>query len=221
MTTHPVKTLQEELGIKVLKSSEKEAEVARKTNEMDISCRVEDGPRRKLNIDTGLDFFNHMIEMLSYYTELNIDLAVKVQRFRLAHTIIEDSGLTLGRAFYEIAVNRIKKTGIKGFGFAQCILDEAFVQARVTLEGRAGCYVTRDARRFGLAEGVQEEFMESFFQGFSQRMLLTVHLDLVKGDDPHHLWEAAFRAFGDSLRQLLEPNEWRKGGIAGIKGTLD
>lgn len=211
----------EKLGIKVIKSGVDFAEVSRKTVEMDITVRVEKGPRRKSTIHTGINFFNHMIEMLSYYTELNIDVKVDVPRFKLAHSMVEDTGLTMGRAFYEIAKNRMVETGIRGFGSAQCAMDEAFTQARVSFEGRVGCWITRDARRFGVVEDVQEEFMESFFQGFTQRMLLTLQLDLIRGDDPHHLWECAFRSFGEAMRQLLQPDSFRKGGVAGIKGTLD
>lgn len=211
----------EKLGIVVVRSRANVAEVKRKTTEMDIYCKIEAGPRRKAEIDTGLSFLNHMIQMLSYYSELNIDVVVKVPRFKLVHSMVEDTGLTLGKAFYEMAMSRMKETGIRGFGFAQCVMDEAYTQARVSLEGRVGFWLTRDARRFGWVEDVQEEFMESFFQGFAQRMLLTAQLDLIRGDDPHHLWECAFRSFGEALRQLLQPDEFRKGGVAGIKGTMD
>jgi imidazoleglycerol-phosphate dehydratase len=213
--------LAQNLGITVLKSSADVAELTRRTTEMEITCKVEKGPRRKLNIDTGINFLNHMVEMLSYYVEFNIDVVVKLPHFKLLHSMVEDTGLTLGRAFYEVAVNRMKETGIRGFGAAQCVMDEAFTQARVSMEGRAGCWITRDARRFGMVEDVQEEFMEAFFQGFAQRMMLTAQVDMIRGDDPHHLWECAFRSFGEALRQLLEPDPFRKGGVAGIKGTLD
>jgi len=162
-----------------------------------------------------------MIEELAYFSELNIDAAVKSPRYLLAHTIAEDAGLTIGRAFYEVATAKSRADGIRGFGSARCVLDEAFCEARVSFEGRAGLYITRHARRFGWVEDVQEEVLESFFQGFAQSMRLTIHLDLLRADDPHHLWEACFRAFGSALQELLEADEWRKGGISGVKGTLD
>ncbi|MGO9645870.1 MAG: imidazoleglycerol-phosphate dehydratase, partial [Candidatus Bathyarchaeia archaeon] len=65
------------------------------------------------------------------------------------------------------------------------------------------------------------EFLESFFQGFAQGMKLTIQLDLMRADDPHHLWEACFRAFGCALEESLRLDEWKQGGIAGVKGTID
>jgi imidazoleglycerol-phosphate dehydratase len=206
------------MDVKVANANE--AQVVRRTTETEIRSRVYCGKREKWNLDTGLNFLNHMIEELAYFSELNIDAVVKSQRFLLAHTIVEDTGLTLGRAFYELATARSNATGIRGFGSARCVLDEAFCEARVSFEGRVGVYVTRVGRRFGRVEDVQEEFLESFFQGFAQSMRLTIQIDLLRADDPHHLWEACFRAFGSAMRELLKPDEWRKGGISGVKGTL-
>lgn len=212
-----------ELGLRILKADKDLVEVERKTRETVIKCRVEAGKRRNWNIDTGIQFFNHMIEMLAYYSEFNIDLEVRCQRFKLSHTIIEDSGIVLGRAFHVMAMERIKAYGIRGFGFSQCALDEAYSEARIFFEGRTGCWITRDDRVkwFGTVEDVQEEFMLSFFEGFSQGMRATIHLDLKRASDPHHLWESAFRAFGDALKYSLTKDEWRKGWIAGVKGVVD
>lgn len=209
------------LGIDVRVANANQAEVVRRTTETEIRCRVHSGKRQKWNLDTGLNFLNHMIEELAFFSELNLDAVVKSPRFLLAHTVVEDTGLTLGKAFYELATARGNGTGIRGFGSAQCVLDEALCEARVSFEGRVGVYISRPARRFGWVEDVQEEFLESFFQGFAQSMRLTIHLDLLRADDPHHLWEACFRSFGSAMRELLKPDEWRKGGISGVKGTLD
>ena len=206
------------LGLFVKSATQEGTEVVRRTKETEVICKVKAGERGEWKIDTGVHFLDHMIETLAYYVEFNIDLKVKTSKSILIHTIVEDSGITLGRAFLEILKKRMGR-GVRGFGFAQCVLDEAFVQARVSYEGRAGCYITRGTRRFTMVEDVKEEFMESFFQGFAQGMRLTVHLDLMRAEDPHHLWEAAFRAFGEALRQALQWDEWRKGGIAGIRGT--
>jgi imidazoleglycerol-phosphate dehydratase len=209
------------LGIDVRVATPNQAEVVRRTTETEITCRVRSGKRQKWNLDTGLNFLNHMIEELAYFSELNLDTVVKSPRFLLAHTVVEDTGLTLGKAFHELATARSNGIGIRGFGSAQCVLDEAFCEVRVSFEGRVGVYISRHVRRFGWVEDVQEEFLESFFQGFAQSMRLTIHIDLLRADDPHHLWEACFRSFGAAMRELLKPDEWRKGGISGIKGTLD
>lgn len=212
-----------DLGFKIINVSKDLVELERKTKETEIRVRLESGIKRNWKINTGLHFLNHMIEMLAYYSEMNIDLEIESLHYTLVHTLIEDSGITLGKAFYLMANERIKEYGIRGFGYSQGALDEAYAEARIFFEGRVGCWITRDVgvRWFGQVEDIQEEFMISFFEGFSQGMRATIHLELKRALDPHHLWESAFRAFGDALRQVLSRDEWRRGGIAGIKGTVD
>jgi imidazoleglycerol-phosphate dehydratase len=209
------------LGFQIKKLTPNEVKAIRKTTETTVTCVIQEGARRTWKLNTGLHFLNHMIEELAYFSGFNIDTTVESPHFLLAHTVIEDTGITLGRLFYELAMARSKKTGIRGHGAGEGVLDEAYVNARVSFEGRAGTYISRQTRRFGKVEDVQEEFLESFFQGFSQGMRLTIHLDLLRGDDPHHLWEACFRGFGSAIQKALESDEWHKGGIAGVKGTVD
>lgn len=212
-----------EEGFRVINVGRENVELERKTTETFIKCRIESGPRREWRINTGINFFNHMIEMLAFYSEFNIDLEVEARRYKLHHTIIEDAGITLGRAFYLLAIERIKEDGIKGFGFSKCILDEACSEARLSFEGRVGCWITKrpETEKHTFVEDIHEEFIKAFFEGFSQGMRISIHIELVRGCDPHHIWESAFRAFGESLRQALKINEWRKGSIAGIKKTVD
>lgn len=211
-----------ELGIKVVRADVDYVEVLRRTRETEVSCRVEAGPRRSWRISTGMDFLDHMIEILAFYLGMNIDLEARSAR-SLKHTLAEDSGIALGRAFQLMALRRIEAYGIRGFGFSQGVLDEAASEARISLEGRVGCYIRRwpEARRFELVEGVEESFIEAFFHGFSQGMRATIQLELRSGEDPHHLWESAFRAFGAALRMLLSRDEWRRGSVAGVKETLE
>jgi len=209
------------LGFRVKKAEPNEIELVRRTAETEITCKISGGKKRKWELDTGFHFFNHMIEELAYFSEFNIDVKVVSPHFQLTHTVLEDTGITLGRAFYELAMVRGKRDGIRSFGSGIGLLDEAYVYARISLEGRAGTYVSRHTRRFGVVEDVQEEFLESFFQGFSHGMRLTIQLDLMRADDPHHLWEACFRAFGCALGETLRLDEWKQGGIAGVKGTVE
>jgi len=208
-------------GIRVRKAEVNEVEVVRRTAETEITCRISGGKKQKWNLNTGLHFFNHMIEELAYFSRFNIDAKVEAPHFLLTHTVVEDTGVTMGRAFYELATARGKKNGIQSFGSGAGILDEAYAYARISFEGRAGVYISRHTRRFGVVEDVQEEFLESFFQGFAQGMKLTIQLDLMRADDPHHLWEACFRAFGCALEETFRSDEWKQGNIAGVKGTVD
>lgn len=210
------------LGVRIIQENADYAEVLRRTKETEISCRVETGPKREWRINTGMDFLDHMIEILALYSGLNIDLEVKSGR-RLQHTLAEDTGIALGRALQAMALRRIEVHGIMGFGFSQGILDEAVSEARISFEGRVGCYIHRspEVKCFNVVEGIGEAFLEAFFQGFSQGMGATIQLELRRGEDPHHLWESVFRAFGNALRMLLNKDEWKRGSIAGVKETFE
>jgi imidazoleglycerol-phosphate dehydratase len=112
--------------------------------------------------------------------------------------------------------------GVESVGEAHGIIDEALAFAMVSFEGRARC----ELRRSGAAgiEHVEDMLaadLAAFFDGFAQGARATVWLEILHADDPHHAWEAAFRAFGRALRFSLAPNAWRSGLTAGVKGTLD
>lgn len=211
-----------ELGVRVEERTPVKAVVERRTKETTVRVVVEDGPRRDWRIDTGSQFLNHMIEMLAFYSGLNIDASVEFTGFRLMHTAAEDLGLTMGAALRAIMAERIRESGCRCHGFAQAVLDEAWSQARLSYEGRAYSRIERlGAPMFGWAEDIREEFLKSFIDGLAQGMRSTIHVDLMKGEDPHHIWESAFRALGAALHEILQPDEWRKGSVAGVKGTAE
>ncbi|MGC9015762.1 MAG: hypothetical protein ACP5KM_03160, partial [Conexivisphaera sp.] len=208
------------IGISVLSSSPTSASVERRTSETLVRVSVEEGPRRPWRISTGSAFLDHMVEIFAFYSGLNVDASVEASR-RLMHTIAEDLGITLGTALRAMADARISSTGCRCQGFAQAVLDEAYSQARISYEGRALAVVESNVERFGQVEDVQEEFLVALLEGLAQGMRATVHVDLMRGKDPHHAWESAFRALGSALRSALERDEWRRGSIAGVKGTVD
>jgi imidazoleglycerol-phosphate dehydratase len=102
-------------------------------------------------------------------------------------------------------------------------MDEASAVAQISFEGRSMAVVQRGgAAALERVEDVLCVDLVAFFEGFSQGGRCTVHLRIDDGArDPHHAWEAAFRAFGRALRAALAPNPRRAGRTAGVKGTLD
>jgi imidazoleglycerol-phosphate dehydratase len=196
---------EEKLGFRVLSAGRDCVEWERRTTETYIKCKIESGLRREWRINTG------------------INLEVESSRYKLLHTINEDSGITLVKAFYLLALERIKEYGIRGFGFGRCILDEAYSEARISFEGRVGCWMMRnlESEKFMFVEDIHEESIKEFFEGFTQGMRVTIHIELLRGKDPHHLWESVFRSLGESFRQALTKNEWRKGSVAGVEKPVD
>ena len=194
----------------------------RRTRESVITAMIEDAPRRDFQLDTGIDFFNHMIETNAWRACLNIDVSYKNTQFRLTHVISEDVGIVLGMAFAKLVELRTEK-GVNGAGSGILGIDEALAIASVSFEGRS--VATLNLERAPGASIVQVEDaqaadMAEFFRGFAQGARATVNIQALSGDDPHHTWEAIYRSFGLALKDALSPNAWRTGTTAGVKGTL-
>lgn len=194
----------------------------RQSREAAVTVTVDFGDPREPDLATGLAFFDHMLEMLGWYADLAIDASYEVRTYRLSHVVCEDTGLALGAALAQVVRDRIAD-GIDSNGAADGMIDEASAHARVSFEGRSGAYVRRGGA--ALLEHVEDMLsvdLVAFFDGFAQGGRCTVHLDLHDtSTDPHHAWEAAFRAFGRALRAALAFNPRRAGRTGGVKGTLD
>jgi len=196
--------------------------VRRETRESLVEARLDDGPRREGTVDTGLNFFDHMLETIAWQACLNVDITFSHKRYRLTHVITEDVGLTLGRALARLLEERTPG-GVNGMGSAMGAIDEAIAQALISFEGRSGGYYdlsTPGARKERVEDMLSADLV-AFFDGLAQGARATIHLRSLQGVDPHHVWESIFRGFGVALRNALAHNEWRAGLTAGIKGTLD
>lgn len=199
-------------------------QATRKTAESEISVKLDFGPRNpeaKKGLQTTMPFFNHMLEQMIWRGEFNLEVSVVLKEFLLYHVICEDVGITLGRAMCA-AVDQRREAGIRGYGFAYATIDEALARAVISFEGRAFFH-------FSVAAGVllpphtentNSEDLQTFCEGFVQGASCTLHLDLLKGENGHHIWEALFRAFGEALRIALEPQEQRRGMTAGVAGPV-
>ena len=194
----------------------------RESREALIATAVDFGARRTPELNTTLAFFDHMLEMLGWYGDFVIDASYEVKTFRLMHVVIEDTGLALGASFAQVIRDRIAD-GVESSGFAQGVMDKASALSQVSFEGRSNSFITRGgASALERVEDVLTIDLVAFFEGFSQGGRCTVHLHLDESSrDPHHAWEAGFRAFARALRSALTVNPRRAGMTAGVKGTLD
>jgi imidazoleglycerol-phosphate dehydratase len=195
---------------------------SRESREARVEVALDFGERRDPRLDTSLAFFDHMLEMLGWYADVVVDGSYEVKTFRLMHVVMEDVGLSLGAAAAAALRDRIAE-GVDSSGFAHGVMDEASALAQISFEGRSMAVVHRGgAAALERVEDVLCVDLVAFFEGFSQGGRCTVHLRIDEGArDPHHAWEAAFRAFGRALRAALAPNPRRAGMTAGVKGTLD
>ena len=198
-------------------------QIVRKTAEAEVTVVVDLGSRceePKKGLRTPLPFLNHMLEHIIWRGEFNLEVEIRVTDFYLSHVICEDLGLTLGRAFRECVEQRLEE-GVKGFGFALATIDEALSQAVISFENRAYLHLHHPRVEIpAVVENVFSEDLQTFFEGFVQGAACTLHLDLLKGENGHHIWEATFRAFGEALRSALKVRPWRKGITAGVAGPI-
>ena len=194
----------------------------RESREAIVRVALDFGPRREPEIQTTLAFFDHMLEMLGWYGDFVVEASYETKTYRLMHVVIEDIGLALGAATAQALRDRIAD-GVDSSGFAHAMMDEASALAQVSFEGRSLAVVKRGgAAALERVEDVLCVDLVAFFEGFSQGARCTVHLTIDDdARDPHHAWEAAFRAFGRALRAALASNPRRAGMTAGVKGTLD
>ena len=176
-------------------------------------------PNYREKICTPIPFLNHMIEHIAYRAGFNIKTTTELTDFTLTHLITEDLGIALGKAVKEY----IDTTdGAMGFGDAVGMIDEARASAAISFESRA--YIDIDYHGNDIpaeTEGMLSEDLETFLEGFTQGAMCTLHIDLYKGHNGHHIWEAIYRALGSALNRAVAVSEERKGKTSGVAGKIE
>ena len=176
-------------------------------------------PNYRDKICTPIPFLNHMIEHIAYRAGFNIRTTTELTDFTLVHVIAEDLGIALGKAVKEY----IDTTdGAYGYGDAVGIIDEAKAEVAMSFESRA--YVDIDYHKNTIpseTEGMLSEDLQTFLEGFAQGAMCTLHVDLLKGSNGHHIWEAIYRAFGSALNRVVAIDESRIGKTSGVAGKIE
>ncbi len=196
--------------------------VTRKTTESEMNVALDFSPLKtdyRKYIKTPMPFLNHMIEHIAYRGGFNIDVDMSLDEFTLTHVIAEDLGIALGKACREY----IDRTdGCYGYGDAVGIIDEAKAECAVSFESRA--YIDFDFHGVSLpesVEGMYNEDLETFLEGFVQGAMCTLHIDVLKGRNGHHIWEAVYRSVGTALNRAFEVSADRKGKTSGVAGKIE
>lgn len=196
--------------------------VKRKTTESEMVVKldfsdVKSDYREKIN--TPIPFLNHMIEHIVWRGGFNIEVSVKLDKFLLTHVICEDLGIALGKAVAEYVKNT---DGVRGYGDAIGIIDEAKAETVISFESRA-LTIIDDSRinMPAMVEGMDSQDLAVFLDGFAQGACCTLQVDILRGVNGHHIWEAAFRSFGEALNRVLEVSEKRMGKTSGVAGKID
>ncbi len=193
--------------------SETHVRLQRHIQEVDIMVDVSTVFDAELRPHTTIGFLDHLIATLSWGLGMSVGCAVDVGRWRSTHTIAEDTGETIGVALKSLYYRKMAAEGINACGSAMFGLDEALARAMVSVEGRRNAFVAiADECPGGRSESVEDLHSAdciAFIEGFAQGLPATVHVDLLKGRDPHHVWESGFMALGEALRAAYVTNPFK------------
>jgi len=191
-------------------------EIRRRTKETNLHVRVDLDGRGEAQVRTGIGFFDHMLEALARHALLDLTLEGEGDLHVDGHHTVEDTGIALGQAVAQALGDR---AGIRRFGDALVPLDEALVRAVIDVSGRPYLSYNIEIAKWQMLGDYDVFLTPEFFRALVLNAGLTAHLDLMRGDNPHHIVEAAFKAFARALdaATTLDP---RVTGVPSTKGTL-
>lgn len=194
--------------------SKRQARYERKTHETRIEAALDLDGRGEARVSSGIGFLDHMLCSLARHARFDLELAGQGDLEVDDHHTVEDCALVLG----ELVTRALgRRAGIRRFGSAYAPLDEALARAVVDLSGRPFAAVDLGLRRERLG-ALSCENLPHFFACFATAAGLTLHVDLLRGDNDHHRAEAAFKALALALSEAVSPSGFDD--VPSTKGTL-
>ncbi len=194
----------------------RKAEVVRETKETQIRASVDVDGSGKSTISTGVGFFDHMLESFAKHSAMDITVEAKGDLHIDQHHTMEDVGIVLGQAFKE-AVGGY--SNVVRFGHAYVPMDETLARAAVDLCNRPYLIWKVGFTRDKVGQ-VDTELFKEFFQAFAMNAGVCLHLELLYGENSHHIAEASFKSLARALRMAAAPDLRLKGQVASTKGSL-
>ena len=191
------------------------AEIERNTKETKIKIALNlDGSGAGV-IDTGIGFFNHMLELLKKHALVDLTVKASGDLDVDYHHTVEDVGLVLGQALNKALGER---RGITRYGFASVPMDEALCETSIDLGGRP-FLVFSSGKKHLMVRDFEVKLLEEFFRAVSVEGRLNIHLREIYGDEAHHVCEGLFKSFARALRQAVSADP-RETGVPSSKGVL-
>lgn len=191
------------------------ANIKRKTKETDINLELNIDGSGKAQIETGIGFFNHMLDSFCKHGFFDLDLHVKGDLYVDSHHTIEDTGIVLGQAIKEALGD---KEGIKRFGSFILPMDEALVLCVIDLSGRP--YLSYELNIPSDKIGYMDtDMVKEFFYALSYSAGMNLHIKMLNGTNSHHIVEATFKAFAKALDEAASSDN-RIDGVLSTKGTI-
>ena len=194
----------------------RKGKVERNTKETKISCEVNLDGTGQSKISTQIGFFDHMLELLSHHSLIDIGLKCEGDTNVDLHHSVEDTAYAIA-----LAINKAldDKKGINRYGFSYVPMDDCLSRSVIDLSGRPELVwkVNLGLKKIG---EMDTELFHEFFKAFSNESKCNLHIENLYGKNNHHIIESCFKAFAKSLRFAVEIDNRRKDNIPSSKGTL-
>ena len=194
---------------------ERKAEVKRKTKETDISVYLKLDGRGEYKINTAVPFLDHMLAQIAKHGLFDMDINAKGDTEVDFHHTVEDVGIALGDAFKKALG---EKVGIKRYGHAVIPLNEALSMVSVDISGRPFIVYNVKMPKEKVGE-FDVELTEEFFRAFANSSGMSLHINMIYGNNLHHIIESIFKAAARALDEATSLDE-RVKGIPSTKGKL-
>ena len=194
----------------------REAKVVRKTTETDISVEVNVDGTGKYDVEPGIGFLDHMLEIFSRHGLFDLTICAKGDLHIDFHHTTEDTGIAIGEAFHKALGDR---RGIRRYASAIVPMDETLSRVSIDVSDRPYLIWNVDFSKPKLGE-MDTELFKEWFQAFAQNARITLHVETIYGENNHHIVESCFKALARALRDAMETDPRAADSIPSTKGTL-
>ena len=191
------------------------AKISRQTKETRIDLALDLDGGGKASVETGVGFFNHMLDLLSRHSLIDIDVHAEGDLDVDAHHTVEDVGIVIGQGLEKALGD---KKGIYRYGWAMVPMDESLAQVAIDLSGRAA-FVFNVQFKGPKVGTFDVELVSEFFRAVANSAKLNLHVAVPYGENNHHIAEAIFKAVAKGLRQAVSMDA-RNTGVPSTKGAL-
>ena len=200
------------------------AKIQRTTGETQVTITLKIDGTGKTDVKTGLPFFDHMLNLLGKHSLCDLTIRAEGDLNVDAHHTVEDIGIALGQALVQALGD---KRGIRRYGWALVPMDETLAQCRVAMDLSNRPFLVFNAPgwktlanvELGKGNSFRVGLVKEFLQGFANEARCNLHVDVLRGEEPHHVVEAIFKALAKALDQACQVDS-RVKGVPSTKGKL-
>ena len=194
----------------------RKSKITRKTKETQIECEVNLDGKGSHNISTGIGFFDHMLEIFSHHSLIDLNLSASGDTHVDFHHTVEDSGYAIAQSITKALG---EKKGIRRFGFFYTPMDECLSRCVVDFSGRPELQWKVDLGLKKIGE-MDTELFHEFFKAFVNESRCNLHVENLYGENNHHIIESCFKSFARSIKIAIEIDKRIENIIPSSKGIL-